>query len=46
MAHGQELGSLGVVHPKVLVKFGWNHPTAVWEVDATILENLFTQSYK
>lgn len=32
-AHGQELGTLGVVHPRVLAKFGWSHPAAVWEVD-------------
>lgn len=29
-AHGKELGTLGVVHPRVIAKFGWNHPTAVW----------------
>jgi phenylalanyl-tRNA synthetase beta chain len=37
-ARGKELGSLGVVHPKVLNKFGWTHPTAVWELDTTLLE--------
>jgi phenylalanyl-tRNA synthetase beta subunit len=36
--HGKNLGTLGVVHPKVLNNFGWNHPTAVWEVDITLLE--------
>jgi phenylalanyl-tRNA synthetase beta subunit len=36
-AHGKELASLGVVHPKVLAKFGWTHPTAVWELDAALL---------
>ncbi len=36
--HGKKLGTLGVVHPKVLVNFGWLHPTAVWEVDITLLE--------
>ena len=29
-AAGKELGTLGVISPKVLLKFGWNHPTAVW----------------
>lgn len=45
-AHGKELGALGVVHPRVLSKFGWMHPTVVWEVDAALLEELFTESYK
>ena len=45
-AGGKELGSLGVVHPRVLGKFGWIHPTAVWQVDAVLLQELFTQSYK
>jgi phenylalanyl-tRNA synthetase beta chain len=42
---GEELGSLGVVHPKVLNKFGWGHPTATWEIDITILEKYYTQSF-
>lgn len=29
-AHGKELGTLGVVHPRVLANFGWTHPTAMW----------------
>ena len=35
---GEEvLGQVGVVHPKVLKKFGWNHPTAMWEIDLVLL---------
>lgn len=30
VGRGEELGCLGVVHPQVLSKFGWTHPTAVW----------------
>lgn len=43
---GKELGSLGVISPKVLHRFGWTHPTAVWEVDITLLEVLYTESFK
>lgn len=27
---GKVIGSLGVVHPKVLVNFNWSHPTTMW----------------
>ena len=43
---GEQLGSLGVVHPKVLAKFGWAHPAATWELDVAVLERHFTKSFK
>jgi phenylalanyl-tRNA synthetase beta chain len=43
---GEELGSLGVVHPVVLGKFGWAHPTAMWEIDVAVLEKHYTKSFQ
>ena len=44
--HGQKVGTLGVVHPKVLKNFGWMHPAVMWELDVVPLERAFSESYK
>ena len=40
------IGSLGVVHPKVLRNFNWMHPTVMWELEVAPLEHAFKESYK
>jgi phenylalanyl-tRNA synthetase beta chain len=42
----EELGRLGVVHPRVLAKFGWGHPTAMWEIEVGVLERYYTASFQ
>lgn len=46
LLHDKVIGSLGVVHPSVLVNFNWTHPTVMWELDIVPLEEAFTNSYK
>ena len=30
LVKGEEIGSIGVLHPTILGKFGWSHPLVVW----------------
>ena len=41
MMKDQCIGSIGVVHPAVLRKFGWGHPIAMWEINITPLFEKF-----
>ena len=42
---GKAIGTLGVVHPKVVKNFSWSHPTVMWEVEVEPLEAAFSRSY-